>query len=54
MMGQGEALRRVPGRWFAGSPCWDKEVQHQMPLRPNRAFVRDATLREGEEILDRP
>ncbi len=38
-----------PSKWYVSPHFWEPAVQEQMPYRPKRVWVKDVTLREGEE-----
>src|SRR3989304_5852879 len=41
----------LPGKWYTSPYDWDGEVRSQMPLLPQRVYLRDVTMREGEETV---
>lgn len=39
----------VPGKWYTSPHNWDENVREQMTGLPDRVYIKDDTLREGEE-----
>ena len=40
-----------PGKWYTSQYNWDEDVRSQMQKLPQRVYLRDVTLREGEETV---
>ena len=41
----------VPGKWYTSPFNWDPAVRCQMEGIPHRVYLRDVTMREGEETV---
>jgi isopropylmalate/homocitrate/citramalate synthase len=41
----------VPGKWYTSPLNWESPVRDQMSGLPKRVFLRDVTMREGEETV---
>ena len=41
----------VPGKWYTSPLNWEPPVRDQMTGLPNKVFLRDVTMREGEETV---
>ena len=41
----------VPGKWYTSPLNWEPPVRAQMPGLPKKVFLRDVTMREGEETV---
>ena len=41
----------VPGKWYTSPLNWEPPVRAQMTGMPKKVFLRDVTMREGEETV---
>ena len=41
----------APGKWYTSPLNWETPVRAQMAGLPKKVFLRDVTMREGEETV---